>query len=374
MRRRNTYLACAGAVIALAAPTAAVAAPVTVNVRIEGRTQTLFDGPMSTKGEIVTPSSGDDHLCDGTNGGANTTPGGTPTTAMNDATNQIGSSWDGSYDTGFDDYFVTRIGPDTQNTANGEYWGDFVNESLSNFGGCQETVRTGDRILWVYDAFNKVGLLEASGPDSVRTGESFAVTVTDSSGTPQQGAKIGGETTDAAGHVSLDYGSPGDYTLKAEKPNYVRSPAITVHVREPDGSCATCGSPSPTSPSPTSQSQQRDTIAPLITDLSASQSVFSVDSAARASAVAGTRFSFSLSEPSTVIFRTEQRSRGRWKTIRVFGKRYDAGPGLLRYSGRIKPRGKARSLKPGRYRLSLRPSDHAGNRGKVSRVGFRIVR
>jgi len=45
MRRRSLGLA---AVIAAVATTPALAAPVTVNLRIEGPTRTLFEGPVTT--------------------------------------------------------------------------------------------------------------------------------------------------------------------------------------------------------------------------------------------------------------------------------------------------------------------------------------
>lgn len=358
MRRRTTYLACASAAIALAAPAVAAAAPTSVNVRIEGRTQTLFDGPVTTDGKDLTTASGGRHTCDGTNAGANPTPGGTPTTALNDATVKGGFSWDGTYNSGFDDYFVGRVGPDPQTSS--EFWGDYVNGSLSNSGGCQEILRAGDSVLWVFDAFNKDGLLQASGPQSVTTNQPFQVRVSDTNGAPQQGATIGSTTTGAGGVATLNYSTPGVYRFKAEKSRYVRSTAITVRVQDPFAS-------------DTNAPFANDTTAPVMEGVSASRSVFKVSSRAGASVASGTRVTFSLSEPATVIVRTEQRSRGRWKTIRVFGKRYKPGFNLLRYTGRIKPRGKARSLKPGRYRLSVRPSDHAGNRGKLSRLGFKVV-
>jgi hypothetical protein len=337
--------------VALAAPAAATAAPVDVNVRIEGRTQTLFDGQVRTDGKDLTTASGGTHRCDGTNGGASPTPGGTPTTALNDAAAAGGFSWDGPYDTNFDDYFVARVGQDPQTSS--EYWGDFVNGTLSDSGGCQTTLQPGDSVLWAFDAFNKDGLLRASGPTSANVNQPFQVRVTDINGAPQPGAAVGSATTDANGVATLAYPTAGDYRLKAEKTRYVRSQAVAVRVQDP---------------------AVRDVAAPVLTGVSASSSVFSVDKRARASVAHGTGFRFALSEPATVVFRTEQRVGRKWKTIRVFGQRYKAGPNVLRFSGRIKPRGKARTLRPGRYRLSLRPSDVGGNRGALSRVGFKIVR
>ncbi len=74
-----------------------------------------------------------------------------------------------------------------------------------------------------------------------------------------------------------------------------------------------------------------------------------------------------------MVFVTEQRVGRRWRKIRIFGKRFPAGRNALNNSGRIKPRGKQRALKPGRYRIRMRPSDRSGNKGKVTKIGFKIA-
>jgi len=63
---RSAAFACA--LIALAFPSAALATPASVNLRIEGHTGTLFDGPITTDGHDVTTEHGGTHECDGTNG------------------------------------------------------------------------------------------------------------------------------------------------------------------------------------------------------------------------------------------------------------------------------------------------------------------
>jgi hypothetical protein len=68
---------------------------VNVNLRIEGATNTIFEGPIVTQAERVATPSGGNHTCDGTNLGANPTPGGTCTTALNDAAHQEGFTFDG---------------------------------------------------------------------------------------------------------------------------------------------------------------------------------------------------------------------------------------------------------------------------------------
>ena len=65
----------------------------------------------------------------------------------------VGEAFDGNWYGGFDDYFITRWGPDAQDDGAGEYWGVLVNNVFTNVGGCQYQLDGGDEVLWVYDAF-----------------------------------------------------------------------------------------------------------------------------------------------------------------------------------------------------------------------------
>jgi Domain of unknown function (DUF4430) len=135
------------------------AAPIEVNVRIEGRSETLFEGPILTEGHNVkavsdtkAPAAG--RRCNGLNNGQNPTPGATPTAASVDAMSILGEDFDGQwYAEPFEDYFVKRWGPDAQDEGDGEYWGLLVNNVFTDLGGCQYQVDGGDEVLWLYDAF-----------------------------------------------------------------------------------------------------------------------------------------------------------------------------------------------------------------------------
>jgi hypothetical protein len=133
------------------------ATPTQVNVRIEGRSGTLFEGPILTEGhEIEASSDTQERLCDGVNPNdpGNTTPGPTPTAASVDAMSLIGETFDGRwYGGSLDDYFITRWGPDAQNAAKGEYWGILVNNVFTSVGGCQYELGAGNEVLWAYNAF-----------------------------------------------------------------------------------------------------------------------------------------------------------------------------------------------------------------------------
>ncbi len=138
--------------------TNAQAAPTLVNVRIEGKSETLFEGPILTEGHDVKASSDtQERPCDGVNSldPQNKTPGPTPTAASADAMSLIGGTFDGQWYPGYDDYFITRWGLDEQDPAEGAYWGILVNDVFTNVGGCQYELHENDEVLWVYDAFKE---------------------------------------------------------------------------------------------------------------------------------------------------------------------------------------------------------------------------
>ncbi|KAI9887439.1 MAG: hypothetical protein M1823_000776 [Watsoniomyces obsoletus] len=202
-----------------------------VTLRIEGANSTIFEGQIKSCGHNVTTASGGTNRCDGTNNNQNPTPGNTPTATLDTAASQNGFTWDGTFTPQFDDYFVTRIGPDAQTAT--QFWGILVNYQFIPVGGCQFQTQPGDEILFAFDAFNKENFLKLAPdePDRVATNTPFTVTVTNGQdGTPIEGATVGGQTTDANGQATLTFSHPGKYVLKAERSDSIRSNAITVHV------------------------------------------------------------------------------------------------------------------------------------------------
>lgn len=142
------------------APPFATAAPTEVTVRIEGKSETLFEGPILAEPHGVRaasdPIAPKIRRCDGTNslnpeGVALPTP--TPTAVSADAMSLVGETFDGKWYEGLEDYFLTRWGPDTQNAGTGAYWGVLVNNVFTAVGGCQYPLDAGDEVLWIYDAF-----------------------------------------------------------------------------------------------------------------------------------------------------------------------------------------------------------------------------
>jgi hypothetical protein len=222
-----TALAIAG----VAAPTAS-AAPVTIHLRVEGVTNTIYDGSVTTDEHLVTtPTDGVARSCNGTLAGNPAGPTGTG--ALDDAAKQNGFTWDGTWNATFNDYDYLRIGPDTVDPAT-HYWSQWRNWSYTNFGGCGQPVSQGDDFVWGYADFNVMSLLRLTGPTSATTGQPLTVHVVDGmNNSAQAGATVGGATTNASGNASVTYNSPGIYRLKAEKSGMIRSNALVVCVDPP---------------------------------------------------------------------------------------------------------------------------------------------
>jgi hypothetical protein len=217
---------------AVAAP-AALAAPVTVNLRIEGASSTIFEGPVTTDAKTIAG-----HPCDGTNGGQNPSPGPTMTSALDDASLAHGFTWSGTWFDGFDDFGIDRIGPDASNSS--QFWGYALNFTPTSIGGCQQQVKAGDEVLFGFDFFSKQHLLKLSGPNTAPTGTPVTVNVVDGQdSSAMSGATVGGKTTGADGNASLTFTSPGIVHLKAERSDSVRSNALDLCVYAPgSGDCS----------------------------------------------------------------------------------------------------------------------------------------
>ncbi|TDL28705.1 hypothetical protein BD410DRAFT_239413 [Rickenella mellea] len=200
-----------------------------VNLRVEGLDKTTFEGPIFTRGHNVTTASGGDHHCDGTNNGENPKPGPTCTSALDDASRRHGFTFDGTFFAEFDDFFITRIGPDTQTST--QFWGILLNFQFTPVGGCQQQVKFEDQVLFAFDAFNKQHFLKLTGPKVAKAGHPVTLTVTDgSTGTAISGATVDGHTSDANGKVTFTIAKPGVHGFKAEKSDSIRSNKVTIIV------------------------------------------------------------------------------------------------------------------------------------------------
>jgi hypothetical protein len=265
LRSRATFVVAvlvAGLFALAAGP--ALAAPVTVDFRIEGKDTTHFDGPVTSD---VRPVDGHDgsgaHTCDGTNNGQGGTPAPTAGTSLAEASERGPFSFRADYfppsAQGGDDLFLTTVNGETPDyNADQTFWAFIVNGSFASVGMCEFRVQPGDRILFARVTGSET-VLQLAGPSSVSTGQSATYTVTDAaSGAPVAGAGVAGQVTGADGKATATFDTPGTRTLKATRANAVRSNGVStcVHAGD-DGTCGTgtglpAGGPAPESRAPVS--------------------------------------------------------------------------------------------------------------------------
>jgi hypothetical protein len=224
MKSRIGTLAVLG--LALAAPSA-TAAPATVNLRVEGSTDTIFEGTVKTDGHSIEQDKNGAQPCNGTNGGANPTAGPTVTSALDDAV-----AWDGTWNPSFSDFLVNRIGSDKATDT--QFWGTALNGTPTELGGCQVQVKNGDEVLWAYDMFSAKQFLHVTGPRTAKLNKPFKVKVTDEKNgdKPVKGATVGQVARTNSKGVATIVGKERGLTLvKAERRGAIRSNALVVRVR-----------------------------------------------------------------------------------------------------------------------------------------------
>lgn len=235
--------ACASA---LAAPVAD-AAPVTINLRIEGKTRTLYEGPVTSDVRTFRYSdSTTEYQCDGTTvGGTSPTPtvtrGAILTTAMLATPFSSKGVW---YDS-FGPSFTEIVGENVSygNDGSDNYLVEFKNWKGTDLGACGDVVQNGDEALFAWAGFGS-SALKLTGPATAKPGQAFALKVTDGDGAAISGATVGGATTDGSGTATVTSTARGPQSFKAEKPGIVRSNAVSVCVT--DGADGYCGTTSPT--------------------------------------------------------------------------------------------------------------------------------
>lgn len=262
----------------------ASASPVTVQLRVEGSTATLYEGSITTDGEsFETSSSGGQHPCnykDNGNSGGFTNGGNaaaTPTSALHDAALASGLAFDAEWFASSGDFFVSQVGSDiNQSSPPFDSWGYALNDTTAQIGGCQIALAPGNEVLWAYNYFNLKHLLGLSGPTAVNIGTPFTVHVLDAqTDAPIAGASIGvlssgvsntiptSTTSDSAGDATVTLTAPGVFTLKASQSESVRSNGLTVCVH--NGADGTCGTSVPGSlPGPVSPGSKPPPIAALL--------------------------------------------------------------------------------------------------------------
>lgn len=77
--------------------------PVTINLRVEATTLTIFEGQITITAHEMTPNQGGTHECDGPSGQS---PGGTMLTGLDDAARLDRFTWDGRFLDQFNDFNI----------------------------------------------------------------------------------------------------------------------------------------------------------------------------------------------------------------------------------------------------------------------------
>jgi hypothetical protein len=236
MKKLSAALVAAFLLIVIAVP--AAQASTNVHVRIEGKTETLFEGTLPVDVHKIQSSSGTEpEDCNGPPGTLE--PSATATLAAVEAMASIGESFNSEFGVGF----ITRFGPDEQDEAAGAFWGVLANNFFLNQSGCEERVQEDDEVEWIFNAFSErprlalyptaAHYVEGPVPTTAiaHVGEPFAVEVVDIAGeegdpvpdhpsrfntSPYAGAEVAPVATNAKGFQRVETSSPATVTTGAD--------------------------------------------------------------------------------------------------------------------------------------------------------------
>jgi hypothetical protein len=369
----------AGILVSLACAASAHADPVTVNLRIEGPTGTIFEGPVTTDVRPFHFTSGQDtsdHECDGTSadGGPHATPVPTRGAVVAAAPLSTTGSWFDGFGASFDTIDGQNVAYDS---ASGRYLVEYENWKAADLGACADDAVTGDQDLFAYGTGSEP-LLKLDGPATAQPGQPVTVKVTDGrDGSAIAGAAVGGTTTGADGTATVAFSDRGPHDLKATRDGAIRSNRLEICVTDgADGSCGTtpAAAPSPAATPPAAPARDRTPPQGRVSGI-AEQERFSRAQAPRE--LAGT-----VSADPSGLYAVKLRLTRRWhQRCSYFSGRQERF--RTTRCGHGSPFGIGRSaewtyllparLGPGRYVLDVIAIDGAFNRDPLARGRNRIV-
>ncbi len=242
-------------------PAGASAAPVTVDLRVEGRTRTLFEGRVTTDVRTFrftdAPAT---YPCDAAGpAGSATAPSPTRGGALVTAAEQAGFALTGTVGP-FGPTFAGVAGEDVgYDPATGGFLVEFENGEAAQFGSCNDPIAEGDEVVFAWGTGSE-RVLRLTAPATAAPGQAVTVRVTDAAtGAGVAGASVGGAITAADGTAAVTFGQRGPASLKAYKPGAIRSNAATTCVTDgADGFCATSTPVGPPVPVPQCPTTGRD--------------------------------------------------------------------------------------------------------------------
>jgi len=249
LHRRSAGLAAGLLALVLAAP--AAAAPVTVDLRIEGKERTLFEDPVTVDVRTFRFTGDAEHRCDTTQGDG--APGATPAPTrggvITQAAEQAPFSLRGTWSDQFASPTIEEVAGEDVRYDGSKFLGEYKNGRFADYGSCGDQVGQGDRVLFAW-ADGSEQLLALSGPATARPGETVALKVTDAGdGSPVAGANVGTAVSGADGTAVVGpLVQRGNNDHKATKIGTIRSNRVRVCVT--DGADGACGTTAPGAAAP----------------------------------------------------------------------------------------------------------------------------
>jgi len=238
----------AGLILALLLAAPAAADPVTVQLRIEGATRTIFEGPVTTD---VRPfrftGEAESHTCDGTAATGGTSAAAVPTRgaviahAAETAPFDIAGTWHPQFGASFTSIDGESVAFDP---ATSRFLGEYENGAFASLGACADGVQQGDDVLFAYGDGSET-LLALSGPADADPGDTVTLRVVDAaSGAPVAGATVAGVQTGADGTASVGpLAETAHSDFKATRPGAIRSNRLRVCVLDDDCGVHAGGAP-----------------------------------------------------------------------------------------------------------------------------------
>jgi hypothetical protein len=221
--RRFPAVAGATAVAALVISASALAAGPAVSVRVEGLHRTLLPATV-VHGESGSITKG------GTPAGQ--CPGGSGAGDFDFATHH---NWSGTYSTGIGVEVTTVLGETHKFSANGFYWGLWVNNRFASVGICDLKVHPGDKILFApAPAKGSAFPIILSAPAHATAGHAFKVKATYFPGSKGPAKALsgvaikGGGVTNKQGTVSVTPAKSGKLQLLGSRKGYIRAEATVA--------------------------------------------------------------------------------------------------------------------------------------------------
>jgi hypothetical protein len=230
MNHRKVLALAAATVAAALAPSAAAlaAGAPKVTVRIEGKTRTLLGTKLvQTHTGSITKGGAPKGACPATSAAG----------ALDVATHH---SWGAKFDTSFNDYELTSVLGETWSFTSPNFWSEWINNRFASTGICGSKLHAGDRVLFA--AIPSKGAPEEplglSGPAKPKFGHQFELKVVaftaNGVAKPLAGAHVHGSGVDAtsnsSGIVRITPNGTGRLTFRADKPGFIRAPALRVKV------------------------------------------------------------------------------------------------------------------------------------------------